>query len=239
MPLIDCAAWPRERVRVDVGRNALALERTSDMETLWEAMGDDRTAENQSTPTQEFGADERLPYWAEIWPSSLLLARHLDRHASRICKRRCLDLGCGLGLTALAGAKAGARVLGMDYEWPALYFARRSQKLNAPFSGAVRWVLADWRAPGFKPGIFECIWGADVMYERRFMAPVANFLAEHLAPGGVAWFAAPERKMIAPFAEHVRDLGFSPRKAASETVERVAAEGPAVKINVWEFSRTP
>ena len=37
------------------------LERAADMEALWESM-------------TEFTEDERLPYWTELWPSSLVLA---------------------------------------------------------------------------------------------------------------------------------------------------------------------
>ena len=35
------------------------LERAGDLESLWDAMDSD-----------EFGEDERLPYWTELWPAS-------------------------------------------------------------------------------------------------------------------------------------------------------------------------
>ena len=55
------------------------------MEALWERLGQDG-----------FGTDEHMPYWAEIWPASLLLAAWLGARRSMIAGRRCLDLGCGM-----------------------------------------------------------------------------------------------------------------------------------------------
>ena len=71
------------------------LERAADMEALWESM-------------TEFTEDERLPYWTELWPSSLVLADWLYQRRESLRGQPCLDLGCGIGLTALVGAVAGA-----------------------------------------------------------------------------------------------------------------------------------
>ena len=75
------------------------LERAADLEALWDAMTEDAAAFE----------DERIPYWAELWPSSLVLAEWLALRRADIAGRRCLDLGCGLGLTALVGQWLGAR----------------------------------------------------------------------------------------------------------------------------------
>src|SRR5215470_3089340 len=53
-----------------------------------------------------FDEEEFLPYWAELWPSGLALAQHVamrDLQGMRV-----LELGCGLGLPALAAALRGA-----------------------------------------------------------------------------------------------------------------------------------
>lgn len=208
------------------------IERNADMETLWEEI----CAEG------ELDADERLPYWAEIWPSSLLLCAWLARQGDALAGARCLDLGCGLGLSALVGAWLGARVTGMDYERQALLFARRNALRNG-LDGAPKnsrspaWVLGDWRQPAFKKGVFAYIWGADIMYERRFIEPVGAMLEHALAPGGTAWFAAPVRKLVGPFSEHLVRLGWTARKAATERVRPVTAPGPDVLVNIWEFRK--
>ena len=60
-----------------------------------------------------FDDDEFLPYWAELWPSGVALARAvetLDLRGSRV-----LELGAGLGLPSLAAALCGADVLATDW----------------------------------------------------------------------------------------------------------------------------
>ena len=54
---------------------------------------------------EAFAHEEFLPYWAELWPSALALARVLARRP--LTGRRVLELGCGLGLPAIAAALAG------------------------------------------------------------------------------------------------------------------------------------
>src|ERR687893_2823688 len=62
---------------------------------------------------EAFAHEEFLPYWAELWPSAVALARVVARRP--LTGRRVLELGCGLGLPALAAAAAGGRVLATDW----------------------------------------------------------------------------------------------------------------------------
>src|SRR5262249_5725164 len=70
-----------------------------------------------------FDEQEFLPYWAELWPSGLALARHLA--ARELGGLRILELGCGLGLPALAAASRGADVLATDWAEDAIELLRR------------------------------------------------------------------------------------------------------------------
>jgi predicted nicotinamide N-methyase len=217
---------------IDISGRVWRVERPADLESLWEAM-----AADLETPSS-FEQDERLPYWVEIWPASLLLCAWLGQRRRDIAGRPCLDLGCGLGLTALVASQLGATVVGMDYEWDALVYARRNQAANLrPGERPPSWTLMDWRRSGFKPRSFPFIWGGDVMYEKRFIEPVAAFLEEHLAEDGAVWLAAPERKVLSPFEEHISGLGWEGRKVASDRAPHVTTEGPPVKVNIWEFKR--
>ena len=60
---------PGSRVDVDVEGRVWLIDRAADMEALWDQMGED-----------DMGEDERLPYWAEVWPASVLLGRHILRN---------------------------------------------------------------------------------------------------------------------------------------------------------------
>src|SRR4051794_23103916 len=62
---------------------------------------------------EEFSIDDRIPYWAECWPSSRVMAERLL--AERGAGRTLLELGCGIGLVSIAAAQAGFEVLATDY----------------------------------------------------------------------------------------------------------------------------
>src|ERR687891_1653246 len=62
---------------------------------------------------EAFEHEEFLPYWAELWPSALALARAIAGRSLR--GARTLELGCGLGLPSIAAALAGGRVLATDW----------------------------------------------------------------------------------------------------------------------------
>jgi predicted nicotinamide N-methyase len=60
-----------------------------------------------------FAIDERLPYWADVWPSARVLAERLL--TTRVDERRLLEVGCGSGLVSVAAAIAGFDVTSTDY----------------------------------------------------------------------------------------------------------------------------
>src|SRR5919199_4213065 len=65
-----------------------------------------------------FEHEEYLPYWAELWPSGLALARRIAGRA--LHGARTLELGCGLALPSMAAALAGGRGLATDWSPHAL-----------------------------------------------------------------------------------------------------------------------
>src|SRR5581483_5753574 len=73
---------------------------------------------------EAFDEDEFLPYWAELWPSGIALARAVA--ARDVRGLRVLELGCGLGLPSLAAALGGADVLATDWALDAIALLRRN-----------------------------------------------------------------------------------------------------------------
>ncbi len=153
---------------------------------------------------ETFAEDERLPYWADIWTSSLELARWCLEEAD-IKGKRVLELGCGLGLPGIAAAKAGARVVLSDYEQDALDFARYNAVRNLSeeiLASNVTFLQLDWRnllpshlwlshLPALEK--FDMIIAADVVYERRNFFPLIDVLTKLLKPDGIAVITEPGR----------------------------------------------
>src|SRR5688500_16798987 len=77
---------------------------------------------------EDFAHEEFLPYWAELWPSALALARVIARRP--LTGRRVLELGCGLGLPAIAAALAGGRVLATDWSADSVAMTARNARRN-------------------------------------------------------------------------------------------------------------
>ena len=207
-PLLDGGnrppAWADGRLRLELAGREFVLTRSQDMEALWEGIGE-----------EGFGPDERMPYWAEIWPASLLLSAWLLTRSERVAGRRCLELGCGMGLSAMAGAAAGARVTAVDYEWRALAHAAVNAAQNAtPLDLAVM----DWRRPCLRPGSFEIIWGSDILYEARFYEPLVAVFDALLVPGGVVWLSEPWREISRPVWERLAADGFRVTRLHEESV---------------------
>ncbi len=161
----------------------LKLKRHADLETLWSGLQE---------PSRDLD-QERIPYWAEIWPSSVLLAEHLDRCRDLIRGSLCLEVGCGLGATSILASRLGARMVAVDMEPDALVFARQSAAANS--TPDVLWAGMDWKRSGLKKHMFEFIWAADVLYETGFALPLAGFLRDCLAPQGRIWIADQKRNV--------------------------------------------
>jgi ETFB lysine methyltransferase len=137
----------------------------------------------------EFGEDERLPYWADLWPSAVVLARFLRGLQGN--GRTLLELGCGSGLVASAAARAGFEVTATDYYEDSPRFAQ----VNAwrATQRVITAAHADWTTWPTELRNFDLVVGSDLLYERRYAPLVAKVLASALGPHGEAWIADPGR----------------------------------------------
>ena len=134
-----------------------------------------------------------MPYWAELWPAGLALARALPERLDGV---RVIELGCGLGVPSLVAAARGAEVTAIDWAADAVCLLRENAARNGLALSAE---LADWRA--FE-GIFDLALAADVLYEARNVEPLLELLPR-LAPEVL--LAEPGRPHAADFLRHARE----------------------------------
>ncbi len=156
----------------------------------------------------DFDLDERLPYWADLWPSAAVLAEQVLARARPTW--RTLELGCGLGLASLAARRRGLDVLATDYYEDALRFAELNATQNGVAPLATR--HADWRQWPADLVDFDLILGADILYERPMGTLVAEVLGQALAQGGRAWISDPGRVGAETFLERCAPLGLRTRR---------------------------
>ncbi len=154
---------------------------------------------------EDFARDERLPYWAELWPSAVALARHISKED--FAGRRVVELGCGVGLPSMVALAHGARVAATDHYTAALDFTRYNARANLGLEPETR--LLDWHAPEIEGlGLFDLVLAADVLYEPRNVPALAALIPTLLAPGGETLLADPRRKNALIFLEKMQEKGF-------------------------------
>lgn len=199
------------------------LERKSNLEQIWDEMGND-----------DF-EDERIPYWLELWPASLVLAQWLHDEQERIRGKLCLDLGCGLGFTGIVGAWLGARVIGCDYELASLVQASANAVLNA--GRAPGWLCMDWRRPALLPHSLDLVWAGDILYEKRAVRPVFEALDQILRTDGIFWIADPGRGMFGDFIELASSKGWSLKQVFRGKAMSPYPQDIGITAVIWEGSR--
>ena len=164
---------------------------------------------------EDFVKDERLPYWADVWPSSIILAGKLLELDGR--GKTALELGCGVGLSTLAATSAGFDVLSTDYYEDALDVTRANVFRNLGTIARTR--LVDWRHLPFDLGTFDRVFASDVLYENEYAELLPVLLRGLLAPGGIALIADPGRVAAPVFVEACARHGLAIREKVTRPFE--------------------
>lgn len=203
-------------LRRDLERRFRTVTRTvqiggRDVDLLSPANADDLINED------DYVKDERLPYWADLWPSAQILAREV--RTMRLAGERVLELGCGLGLVTIGAAMAGAQVTATDYYEDAVLFATLNVAEATGKTIAAR--MVDWTAMPADLGRFDLVLTSDVLYEPRYAALVAGAITATLVRGGEAIVADPGRIACEEFLNECRTHGL----VVSDATAHPYAEG--------------
>ncbi|MHA6793896.1 class I SAM-dependent methyltransferase [Pseudonocardia bannensis] len=176
----------------------------------------------EALPAEEdISTDEaHPPYWAQLWPSGIELAHAVSARDWRDAP--VLELGCGLGLPAIAAARAGAHVLAIDRSADAVAFAA----VNAEQNGAVvETAVCSWAHPA--PLIARAPWrlvlAADVLYGQRNVDQLLDLLPRLVDDTGAVWIADPQRPLTGEFLAAAR--------AAWRSVETTPTRLPQIRIH--------
>jgi predicted nicotinamide N-methyase len=170
--------------------------------------------------TEDDPDEDRLPFWAELWPSGAALARAIA--ARPLAGRRVLELGCGLGLVAVTAAAAGARVLAVDRSPEATTFTAANAARNGV---TLRTAVCAFDRP--EPMLAEAPWdlvlAADVLYEQRNVPVLLGLLPRLVDTTGEVVLADPGRRMLPTFLAGL--------DAAGWRREQVTADPDSVTIH--------
>ena len=152
---------------VSIGEERLEILQIADMEAYIEQLA----AQTKN--------DLQLPFWAKIWPTSVLLAYFVQKLPHSPASNNLLELGAGIGLCGLLAAKRGFRVTLSDIEPDALLFCQINILQNN-LQDRAEVVKADFTADRLEQR-FEHILGSEILYQQPSYAPLVAFLQAHLA----------------------------------------------------------
>ena len=181
---------------------------------------------------EDFDLDERLPYWAVVWPSAIALARHLS--GLELSGKKVIELGCGVGLPSIVALDRNAEVTATDHYEIALDFAWHNAKANT--GRELKTAHLDWHSPaGEVPGRFDLVLAADVLYEQRNVPALAGLIPDLLTPDGEILVSNPRRRDTPDFHKMMEESGFgcSTKPATARQAEK------DIEVLIHHFQRTP
>lgn len=220
---------PLEAVRQQVSRTVNIGDRSF---TIAYPGNADQLLDHPSTHSA-FEADEYMPYWAELWPASLMLGEALLKEAEQRSwteETTALEIGCGVGFSGIVALSLGLRVIFSDYDETAVAFAASNAVQNG-FSHFESLPL-DWRSPpNFQVPV---ILAADVIYEERNIAPLIAFIQSVLAPGGLCLLSDPDRSTRGGFRYALKQSGLS---FSRQSAQAIGPEDRLVKGSIYRITR--
>ena len=171
---------------------------------------------------------DRFPYWAEVWPASLALARWLFERNPPIGSGWTRELGCGLGVAGLALAALGWKVEATDYVEDALVFATYNAQKNR-LSDRHRVAYLDWSNPVGKA--CDCLIASDVVYEKKNHVYLNRVLRALLKPGGRFYLSDPQRRSAERFVDMLLKQSYIHR--VETVMQRLGSVN--YQVNIHEF----
>ncbi len=179
---------------------------------------------------RRFIEEDIAPYGLELWPSAVMLARHvMIGEPGR--GRPAIELGCGLGLVSLAASTASWSVDATDNDTDALDFTNYNAQLNhVQLAGTS---LLDWRDPR-RERRYVRVLAADVLYQAVDHEPILRCIDGLLDDGGVAVLVDPNRGVADRFGALAEQAGFHVEITPAST--RVD-NGRTVDARIFELTR--
>lgn len=150
---------------------------------------------------------DRIPYYANLWPSAIGLAEALAARASALAGTTVVELGCGLGLPAILAARLGAAaVTATDFHPDVRPWLHKNATQNR---ADITFGHVSWDSPEPLEGRrFDWVIGSDLLYERRHVPALVRCIDTLATPCATLLIADPGRDGLGPFAAALAHSGW-------------------------------
>jgi len=149
------------------------------------------------------GSSDWDPYWGLLWAASPATAELLLNQQWPV-NLNALEIGCGVGLTGIAGLLAGMKVTFADHSSDAVRMAQANAAQNG-FPNAAGLVF-DWQQPPNQQ--FDFIFGSDILYDPAGHEPLLQTLSTMLSQNGQVWIGDAGRTNAPAFMEKAIRAGW-------------------------------
>jgi len=150
-----------------------------------------------------------------LWESANVLAHHmLDFELSG---KRILEVGCGIGLASHLLNLQENDISATDHHPEAAGMMRHNSELNG--TSEIPFERLQWAEHDSGLGQFDVIIASDVLYDRRHLAELAEFIDAHARPQCEVVIVDPGRGESGRFSKYMTALGYAiTRTTPLETV---------------------
>jgi len=170
------------------------------------------------------------PYFAQIWPSSIALSKHLLKYPDRVQGCTVLELGCGLAIPSFVASFLSAKkIIARDFHPQVKEFLDRNFALNPKLN--FEFEELDWTQPSSGERKFEVILGSDTLYEKSHPNELAKSIDDLIAPNGVLLLSDPGRPYLNPFLKALKSIHHFEEKLFTYTIE---AENKSHDVFIYE-----
>jgi predicted nicotinamide N-methyase len=145
-----------------------------------------------------------LPFWAKIWPASILMSYSLDQLSEDAPEKTVLEIGAGVGLCGLYSAALGFRTTITDNDPDALLFSEINALKNG-LADKIEVCYADIKDSGFE-NRFDYILGSEILYIEKLNRALVEFMSRHLKPGGRIILSADYKRQSEKFFQLAGEL---------------------------------
>lgn len=207
-----------------ISGQVIYIETISNIEDLFENL-------LKKDPEHEDIKDERIPYWADLWPSAVALSEYISEKKIVFQGLKVLELGCGLGLPGIVAGRLGAKLVLTDYIQEALDLARHNWSLNNIDSA--EFIRMDWRKPDTNINA-DIVIASDIAYEKKSFEDLVAAFKSLLAPGKKIIISEPDRAFAQSFFYELRNRGFNVKTETRSLIFR--SHRYTIHVHELEFS---
>lgn len=232
-PLIDYQTFTSVE---KVGAFPLHIQALKDME---KSLDEICAKYEPKSPEEESRLLDLCPYFGIVWPSARALALFMSERKTQFNKKRGIEVGCGLALPAVLGAKIGAHMTATDFHPDVEAWVAKNAELNQVRIDYRQW---DWTAvvPA-DLGTFDFVLASDVLYESRHPVDLARALVRLVNPQGAIYLSDPGRGYLNQALDEIKRLGFEEAHFGYDVEE--SSHRPEIRLEqkrriwVYEFTR--